>query len=610
MAWLFVAVAAQLILGSASVFDRFLLKKRAIEAWPYAFWLGVLGVFAALLLPFGYEAAPFYTILLAIFAGMLFFGAVFFEFRALEKSEVSEALPLIGTISPVATLWFANIFLGISLGLADIIGFVFLIGGGLVIFLAEKGELKSDLLMSATAASFLLAGSFIASKIVFSQTSFITAFFWIKIGGAALAVMLLAFGGLRKKILRSAKRSTPKNKKLYFANRAYAAVGSMLVSGAIFLANPALVNSTQNFRYVVIFILAWLVLHERFRGRVLGAKITAVVLVVIGLGWLAAGEYIRSLPAVDTNRPIHWGVTFSAKFSRELGLNWKENFTSVLDDLNPERLRLIAYWNDIEKEKGRLDFSDLDWQLGEAFSRNKKVILVLGLKTPRWPECHAPQWTRKLGQEEREEALRHYVSKVVDRYRGHPAIFMWQVENEPYLLFGECTSRGDDFLQREIQVVRSLDSKRPILTTDGGEFGLWALAASYGDVFGTTMYRKVYPRFIGPIFGVIEYPIRPSYFRLKERLIKAINDTPNQHFIVSELQGEPWSPTSLRLAPYPWQVRSFSPEYFRDTIAYAREAGFDEYYLWGAEWWYWMKTEHGDERYWNIAKEVFNAEKK
>jgi len=43
---------------------------------------------------------------------------------------------------------------------------------------------------------------------------------------------------------------------------------------------------------------------------------------------------------------------------------------------------------------------------------------------------------------------------------------------------------------------------------------------------------------------------------------------------------------------------------FDEIIDFAKKTGFDEQYLWGAEWWYWMKTQGNDE-YWNHAKELF-----
>jgi len=49
----------------------------------------------------------------------------------------------------------------------------------------------------------------------------------------------------------------------------------------------------------------------------------------------------------------------------------------------------------------------------------------------------------------------------------------------------------------------------------------------------------------------------------------------------------------------------FSPAYFADTIEYAKRAGFEEYYLWGAEWWWWMKEVNGTDEYWNYARQLY-----
>ena len=134
-------------------------------------------------------------------------------------------------------------------------------------------------------------------------------------------------------------------------------------------------------------------------------------------------------------------------------------------------------------------------------------------------------------------------------------------------------------------------------------------AAQLGDVFGTSMYRKIYPRFGGRLTGIIEYPISPEFFRVKERLVRWITNTPQKRYIVHELQAEPWEPESLGKTPLDEQMRVFGPEYFLDTIEFAKHTGFDEYYLWGAEWWYWMKTKQGISDYWDIAKSTFGKER-
>jgi hypothetical protein len=41
---------------------------------------------------------------------------------------------------------------------------------------------------------------------------------------------------------------------------------------------------------------------------------------------------------------------------------------------------------------------------------------------------------------------------------------------------------------------------------------------------------------------------------------------------------------------------------FHGNIGYARQVGFSPVYLWGAEWWYWMKIKHNDNSFWQAAK--------
>ncbi len=606
MNWLFVAVAAQFIIGSSAVFDKLLLKKRTIEGWSYTFWFGLLGAFAVVLLPFGFEPTPWPIIALALLGGIFFVASSFFYFAAIEKIEASETLPLIGALSPIFTLALSSLFLGLGLSGLDAAGFALLTVSGFILFFVERKEIGLGHLGIVALSALFLAASHVTSKAVFGETSFITGFFWVKIGGVLFALSFLAWPAMRKKIIAS-EHAPRKNKISYFANRAYAGAGSILISLAIFLSSPPLVDATQNIRYIVIFFLAWLVIGERFKGKVLIGKVLAAILISVGLGILSIAEYIRSLPAVDVNRQIIWGVTFSSKFSKELGLDWHENLRAILDDLQPQNIRIVAYWDEVEKARGKFDFADLDWQVDQASQKNVKIILAVGMKVPRWPECHIPEWVNSLSVEDRENALRDYMTKLIKRYRSNPAIIMWQIENEPYLPFGECPKRGESFLEKEIVAIKNNDSTRKIITTDGGEFGLWSRAARSGDVFGTTMYRKAYPRLIGPLFGVIEYPIAPNYFRVKEALVKWFNRSPDEKFLVIELQGEPWSPLPLRDTPYQQQIDYFSPQYFESTIGYAKESGFDEYYLWGSEWWYWLGEKHNDWRYWEIAKKIFNA---
>ena len=98
----------------------------------------------------------------------------------------------------------------------------------------------------------------------------------------------------------------------------------------------------------------------------------------------------------DPNRKITWGVTFSTYFAKKMNIDWKAAYVAILDDLKIRNLRVVAYWAEIEATKGAYDFSDLDWQVEQAGQHGAKIILSVGRRVPRWPECHEPDWAKSM----------------------------------------------------------------------------------------------------------------------------------------------------------------------------------------------------------------------
>lgn len=607
MTWFFLAIAAALATGAANVFDKMLLYRRGLsDPWTYVFWPASAGFLAVVLALFGATFLPVAPLLAALAAGALFILGAFLMMAALRDAEASVVMPIIGGSAPVATYVFSVVLLDSGLGATDVIGLFLMVLGSVLLLRAERGLTRRRSSMRGLAGAALFGLSNALKKYTFAHGSLLTGLMWISMGGALLALFSLLMPAVRKNLSSTIYESETAGKALYFANRLLALVGTLLVSVAIAYGHPALVDATQSAKYMVIFFGGWLLLKENFSGRVLARKLVATLLILGGLAWLGMAAYARSIP-IDDARPIVWGVTFSSKYARALGTDWKESFLALAEDLRPAHMRLVAYWDDIENARGSYDFNELDWMMDMAGYRGIRVVLAMGMKVPRWPECHVPAWAQDLSLAEREEALHAYMQHIVERYRGRTPVVMWQVENEPFLLFGHCAPRPEAFLEKEIALVKILDPSRPVLVTDGGEFGLWKKAIESGDVFGTTMYRKIYPPSIGFLVGVVEYPFAPSFFRFKTSVLRRITGERDTPFIVAELQGEPWGRYESPLLPYTEQVSLFPPAYFRDTIAYARQTGFHVYYLWGAEWWYFVKEKHGDARYWEIAKEVFGS---
>lgn len=326
------------------------------------------------------------------------------------------------------------------------------------------------------------------------------------------------------------------------------------------------------------------------RWKIISVCLLLLILLIILL-WTR--DYTRTQPMI-------FGVTFSQPEAEYLGLDWQKTFLDILNNLKVRHLRLLAYWNQIEKEPGKFDFSDLDWQIKEAKKRDAKVILVIGRRLPHWPECHTPSWASALPEKEQQEKILKMLEAMVKHYKKQSHIIMWQIDNEPLVnWFGHCPEADKNFVKKEIALVKSLDF-RPVLITDSGELSSWFSAAHLGDYFGTTMYRIVWNKYLG--YWNYKYLFPPAFYRLKARLVGLYPDG----VIISELQAEPWLRESIEKIPLEEQRHSMSVQKFKEITAFARATGFSQSYLWGAEYWYWLKEKKGDASLYEEAGRIWN----
>jgi hypothetical protein len=296
--------------------------------------------------------------------------------------------------------------------------------------------------------------------------------------------------------------------------------------------------------------------------------------------------------------PAKFGVTFSIKYANELGLDWKQLWRSALDDLKIRRFRVPVYWDLVEADRGVADWSDLDWLLTQAEERGAEVALVVGRKVPRWPECHPPKWAAALSGSDQRQATLAFLRQEIEHFRSFGAVTVWQVENEPLFPFGKCPLPDRDLLKEEVALVRSLDP-RPVMITDSGELSTWARTAQLGDILGISMYRLVW----NSTLGFLYWPVSPRYYSEHVALISPLL-VPK--VIISELQAEPWFHRPVAETPLAEQFETMSLKRFWNNIDYARRTGVSEIYLWGVEWWYWLRSQ-GHEEFWQAAKSLFSS---
>jgi hypothetical protein len=290
----------------------------------------------------------------------------------------------------------------------------------------------------------------------------------------------------------------------------------------------------------------------------------------------------------------HFGVSFSIKQCRSLGIDPKATLQWLIVDAGFRRFRLMSYWNEHEKQPGEYDFTTLDAQMDVIAAAGGEVTLCLGARQPRWPENHWPQWAWEAPKAARTEALLRYVKTVVKRYRDHPALVSYQLENEALLQkFGERPEVDRPRLRHELALVKELDPHHPVVMSTSTSWGI-PIRKPIPDIVGFSYYQIVYGN--GAYHQAFH---KPWLHRSRKRLIKLLKRRP---VFIHELQLEPWGPKAIWEMPLAEQDKSMGPLQIARNISLARKTNAWPVDVWGGEWWYWRLAVHHDPSIWQAVQ--------
>jgi hypothetical protein len=303
------------------------------------------------------------------------------------------------------------------------------------------------------------------------------------------------------------------------------------------------------------------------------------------------------------NEPLIVGATFIPDYARYYGLNPIETMQAMIDELGIKRFRLVSYWDNGEPVEGEYIFDELDWQFALAEASGSKVSLAIGLRQPRWPECHMPKWAEKLPMEQWEPKLMEYTKAVMERYKNSPALESYQLENEFFLdVFGICPDHSRDRLIREYEYVKNVDpSHKVIVSRSNNALGL-PIGDPRPDEFAVSVYKRVWDKTITKRY--IEYPF-PSWFY--GALAGGGELLTGKNLTIHELQAEAWLPENKGyymndVDSVPEQNKSLNHKRLKDRIRYGEATGMRTMDLWGVEWWYWRKVKANDPSLWDTAQ--------
>jgi len=341
--------------------------------------------------------------------------------------------------------------------------------------------------------------------------------------------------------------------------------------------------------------------HGWYRARNILEKIAIwiilIIFVVISCMYGIARWYI----ATNASKPMHAGVTFIPRYAEHFDLDPKQTMHAMIDELGVRQFRLVSYWDDYEKSPGKYDFTELDWQFRYAEAANAKISLAIGLRQPRWPECHMPSWAADKPMDVWLPQLKNYMKVVIDRYKTSPALESYQLENEYFLeVFGICPDHSRDRLIDEFNFVKAADPDHPVIISRSNNAIGFPTGKPRPDEFAVSIYKRVWDKTITKRY--FEYPFPAWFYGFLAGTGKILT---GKDLIIHELQAEPWAPVDTKQASLAEQDKSLDAQRLRDRFEYGRATGMREMYLWGAEWWYWRKVKFNDTSTWDVAREEF-----
>jgi hypothetical protein len=310
--------------------------------------------------------------------------------------------------------------------------------------------------------------------------------------------------------------------------------------------------------------------------------------------------YIHS----QAGQPEQLGVSFIPDYAQSLGVDPQQTMDALLH-IGVKQFRLVSYWSDMEQTPGNYDFSQLDWEFGKAEAAHAKITLVVGLRQPRWPECHIPTWAANEPESTWQPQLEQFMTAVVKRYQHSPSLANYQVENEFFLQgFGDCTNFDRSRLVSEYNLVKKLDPSHPIIVSRSNNAQGTPIGQPTPDEYGISVYKRTWDANVTKRY--LEYPYPACMYAFLAGTQEIVN---HKNMRITELQAEAWPPNGKQITDTSLaeQNKSFNAARFKSRIKYGEATGMKSIDLWGAEYWYYRLTVLHDQSLWNVAQQTFSS---
>lgn len=292
--WLTFVLGGHLANAGAFIIDKILLSKAVKRPTVYVFFIGMLGIFAFVLAPFGHFAWLESSVLVeAVVCGVTFTAALLAFFSALQRGEATRVVPFFGALIPLWTIAFARFFVGEHLTGMVWWGIALLVMGAFLITYEPSANrsISAAALGLAVLGAALFAISSTMLKAVFNATEFINGFLWTRTFATLSALALLLLPATRQAVRTEFFGKGERPPALLIVGQTLGAAGFFLLSlGTKFAPTVTVVNALQGVQYGFLFVFVLVMsvvapklIPEKMSRAIILQKIIALVALAIGL---------------------------------------------------------------------------------------------------------------------------------------------------------------------------------------------------------------------------------------------------------------------------------------------------------------------------------------
>ncbi len=304
MMWIFLATGAELVNAVVAIFDKYIVsdQKTALRPFVYAYYTCLFTSLWVVVYAFAYIPGltdlgfpSFYevhtpsltVIALAFLAAYTFFIALVSMYDALRRSDASNTMPVIGSISALSSFGLSYLFLGTHLPDHFVTGIVLLAAGTALV---AQTLPKITVLVQVFHSGLFFALHYITMKGLFSETNFADGFFWSRVCFALFALSLLLVPAYFEKVRTESARVSRHTGFVVLLAKLLAGVASFMLLKATDLGEVSVVQALDGLRYVFILLIGvvfatWLppsVIDRDCRPHVTFRRALYVIILLIG----------------------------------------------------------------------------------------------------------------------------------------------------------------------------------------------------------------------------------------------------------------------------------------------------------------------------------------